>query len=58
MNRANKVRLCGEWLLACEAIGWSRESFPALEEIFWTYEGWRTFAGYIRPPRSTFKFSR
>jgi hypothetical protein len=56
MNRL-RIRLCVEWLLWCFDHGWSREFADILEDIFWTYDGWKTFSGYMSPPKTSFKFS-
>jgi hypothetical protein len=41
-----KVRLCQEWLNYCRSIGWSVHELGTLCDLFWKYEGWRTFKGW------------
>lgn len=58
MDRRTKCRLCAEWLNWCLDHGWPVKSADALEEIFWKFDGWKTFAVYVKPPKTTFKFAR
>ncbi len=47
MTATKKNRLCVQWIQYCQSIGWSgRATLGKLVDIFWQYEGWKTFKGY------------
>jgi len=46
MTESHKTRLCLEWLNYCKYIGWKKSDLPALTDLFWEHEGWKTFRGY------------
>lgn len=31
------IQLCAQWIEWCKNNGWSAETLPALEELFWKY---------------------
>lgn len=46
MSETHKAKLCAQWLRYCRDIGWEREALPALADLFWHHDGWKTFRGY------------
>lgn len=48
MTERRKAQLCKEWLQYCRDIGWTAQDLPALVDVFWEHDGWRTFQGYHR----------
>lgn len=46
MSTTRQTKLCTEWLQYCKSIGWKDSDMPALCDLFWQLEGWKTFKGY------------
>lgn len=40
------MRLAGEWVAWCLDNGWPKSLADELEDLFWKYDGWKTFRGY------------
>ena len=41
-----KADLCRQWLLYCRNIGWKKRDMKPLCDLFWCYDGWKTFKGF------------
>ena len=48
MTERRKTALCLQWLHYCRSIGWTHASLAGLGDLFWKYEGWRTFKGWTK----------
>ena len=46
MSEHRKSTLCGQWLHWCMDHGWKKSDIQGMADLFWKYEGWKTFAGY------------
>lgn len=49
MTELRKCRLLTEWIAFCQYIGWKKADLPFLADLFWQYEGWKTFKGWRHP---------
>ena len=47
MTKSYQCRLASQWLQYCLSIGWSKNDLGGLLDIFWKYDGWKTFKGYM-----------
>ncbi len=50
ISEVRKATLCREWMAYCRDAGWAEESIPYLVDLFWKYEGWKTFKGWHPEP--------
>ena len=48
MTETMKAQLCQKWLAYCLSIGWQKKDLKVLCDVFWKYDGWRTFKQRVR----------